>query len=88
MQTTIPTAIHRRCPPCKAIKPVYEELSDKYSNVAFGKIDVDDNSDAALEFQISSVPTFVLFDGETPTERFSGADPSRLEQLLEQLDGK
>jgi thioredoxin 1 len=76
------------CPPCKAIKPLYEELSSKYSNVAFGKVDVDDNSDAALEFNITSVPTFVFFDGEDILERFSGADPKKLESLLQDLDGR
>lgn len=75
-----------RCPPCKAIKPLYEELSSKYPAVAFGKIDIDDNSDAALEFNIVSVPTFVFFDGENIQERFSGADPGKLEKLLEDLD--
>ena len=77
-----------RCPPCKAIKPLYEELSKKYSDVAFGKIDVDENSEAAAEFNISAVPTFVFFDGEEQIERFSGADPNQLESLIKDLDGR
>jgi thioredoxin 1 len=77
-----------RCPPCKAIKPLYEELSEKYSDVAFGKVDVDDNSDAAMEFNISAVPTFVFFDGEEQIERFSGADPNQLESLIKSLDSR
>ncbi|KAG7369742.1 thioredoxin [Nitzschia inconspicua] len=74
------------CPPCKAIKPVYEELSSKHSDIAFGKIDVDENSDAALEFNITSVPTFVFFDGEDIMQRFSGADRTMLEKLLQELE--
>mmetsp|Transcript_15991 Transcript_15991/g.19525 ORF Transcript_15991/g.19525 Transcript_15991/m.19525 type:complete len:128 (-) Transcript_15991:1611-1994(-) len=70
------------CPPCKAIKPVYEELSNTYTNVAFGKVDVDDNSDAALDFQVTSVPTFVLFHKEEVVGRFSGADKNQLEELV------
>ena len=77
-----------RCPPCKAIKPVYEELSTKYGDVAFGKVDVDENSDAAVEFQISAVPTFVFFDGEEAVERFSGADPNKLESLVKDLTAR
>eukprot|EP00429_Kryptoperidinium_foliaceum_P061945 CAMPEP_0176078424 /NCGR_PEP_ID=MMETSP0120_2-20121206/39218_1 /TAXON_ID=160619 /ORGANISM="Kryptoperidinium foliaceum, Strain CCMP 1326" /LENGTH=98 /DNA_ID=CAMNT_0017412169 /DNA_START=236 /DNA_END=532 /DNA_ORIENTATION=+ len=76
------------CPPCKAIKPVYEELAKKYTEVAFGKVDVDDNSDAAVEFEISAVPTFVFFDGEVPVERFSGADPNMLESLVKDLESR
>jgi thioredoxin 1 len=63
-------------------------LSTKYPDVAFGKIDVDDNSDAALEFNITSVPTFVFFDGEDILQRFSGADPKMLENILQELDRK
>lgn len=67
---------------------MYEELSGKYSDVAFGKIDVDDNSDAALEFNINAVPTFIFMDGEEQIERFSGADPNQLESLIKDLDGR
>ena len=76
------------CPPCKAIKPVYEELSKKYDGVAFGKVDVDDNSDAALDFEIAAVPTFVLFDGEKAIDKFSGADPAKLEEKVVDLQGR
>ena len=74
------------CPPCKVISPIYDELSSKYTGIAFGKVDVDDNSDTALEFDITSVPTFVFFDGEDIIERFSGADPNMLEKVLQDLD--
>lgn len=76
------------CPPCKTIAPVYEEMSDKYPKVAFGKVDVDDNSDAAIEFEISAVPTFVLFDGDTAVEKFSGADSAKLEKHVVDLEGR
>jgi thiol-disulfide isomerase/thioredoxin len=75
-----------RCPPCKMIKPVYEELSDKYDDVAFGKIDIDENQDAAMEYQISSVPTFVFFDGKNKYGQFSGADKAQLESVIKDLD--
>jgi thioredoxin 1 len=77
-----------RCPPCKVIKPVYEEMSGKYPGVAFGKVDIDDNSDAAVEFKISAVPTFVFFDGDETIQRFSGADSKALESLVKDLDAR
>ena len=77
-----------RCPPCKVIKPVYEEMSGKYPGVAFGKVDIDDNSDAAMDFEITAVPTFVFFDGEEAIDRFSGADSNRLESLVKDLDAR
>lgn len=74
------------CPPCKAIAPKYEAMSDKYPSVAFGKVDVDDNGEAATEFEIRAVPMFVLFDGETVQNRLSGADAGKLESLIGELE--
>lgn len=76
------------CPPCKVISPVYDDLSKKHAddNIAFGKVDVDENDGAAIDFEISAVPTFVFFDGENVRERFSGADTNQLEQLIANLN--
>lgn len=76
------------CPPCKMIAPIYEELSKEYTSVAFGKVDVDENDGAAMDFQIQAVPTFVLFEGEKAIEKFSGADKTQLENLVKDLDGR
>jgi thioredoxin 1 len=76
------------CPPCKAIKPLYEKMAKEYPDVAFGKVDIDDNGDAATEHNISAVPTFIFFDGEDVIERFSGADSQTLESLVKNLDSK
>jgi len=75
------------CPPCKMISPIYEDLSKKYPKVAFGKIDVDDNQDSAMEFQISAVPTFVFSKGATAVNKFSGADKNQLEKYVQDLEG-
>lgn len=74
------------CPPCKMIKPIYEKMANEYvDSVAFGKIDVDENEDAAVEYEITSVPTFVLFEGQNAIDRFSGADAEKLGQLVKDL---
>ena len=76
------------CPPCKQISPIYDKMSDEYPSIAFGKVDVDENSDAALDFEVNAVPTFVVFDGETATAKFSGADPNKLLNYVKELDAK
>jgi thioredoxin 1 len=53
------------CPPCKMIAPIFEKLSKEHTNVKFVKIDIDDHADAAAEYKIRSVPTFMFFQGET-----------------------
>lgn len=74
------------CQPCRNIKPLYEKLSEKYTDVAFGKVDVDENSDAALDFEVSAVPTFVLFENEHATEKWAGADEEKLERHIQYLN--
>mmetsp|Transcript_4922 Transcript_4922/g.7470 ORF Transcript_4922/g.7470 Transcript_4922/m.7470 type:complete len:133 (+) Transcript_4922:45-443(+) len=73
------------CPPCKMIAPIYTELATKYPDVAFGKVDVDENQDAAVEFQIQAVPTFVFSKNKESVNKFSGADKDQLEKLVQQL---
>ena len=63
-------------------------MSKTYPSVAFGKIDVDDNPDPSLDFEISAVPTFVVFEGEDAIEKFAGADPAKLETLVKALAEK
>eukprot|EP00814_Leptocylindrus_danicus_P012856 CAMPEP_0116020782 /NCGR_PEP_ID=MMETSP0321-20121206/10002_1 /TAXON_ID=163516 /ORGANISM="Leptocylindrus danicus var. danicus, Strain B650" /LENGTH=63 /DNA_ID=CAMNT_0003491539 /DNA_START=329 /DNA_END=520 /DNA_ORIENTATION=+ len=60
-------------------------MSEKHAGVAFGKVDVDDNSDSAVDFEINAVPTFVLFNGENVSNRMSGADSNKLGELIEDL---
>mmetsp|Transcript_18419 Transcript_18419/g.25944 ORF Transcript_18419/g.25944 Transcript_18419/m.25944 type:complete len:145 (+) Transcript_18419:159-593(+) len=70
------------CPPCNTIAPVYENLSNLHPEIAFGKVDVDDNGEAAANFEIKSIPTFIFFDGEETTSRFMGADTKQLETQI------
>lgn len=68
------------------IKPLYEDLAKQYDGkVAFGKVDVDENQDAALEHGISAVPTFFFYEGQEALDTFSGADTTKLEALVKKL---
>ena len=58
------------CGPCQQVAPIFEELSkelnDKYT---FVKLNVDDDRDIAVEYGVSSVPTFVFIkDGQVNKE--------------------
>eukprot|EP00554_Chaetoceros_debilis_P012879 CAMPEP_0194114180 /NCGR_PEP_ID=MMETSP0150-20130528/19206_1 /TAXON_ID=122233 /ORGANISM="Chaetoceros debilis, Strain MM31A-1" /LENGTH=134 /DNA_ID=CAMNT_0038804305 /DNA_START=99 /DNA_END=503 /DNA_ORIENTATION=+ len=74
------------CPPCKMIKPVYTKLAKEYPEIAFGKVDIDEAQDAAMDFEISSVPTFIFFNDKDTIGRFSGADENQLENLIKNLE--
>ena len=72
----------------QVIKPVYEELSNEISDVAMGTVDIDEESDAAMEFEISAVPTFVFFDGEKAVNKMAGADATQLKALIADLKSR
>mgnify|MGYP004662326993 CR=1 FL=1 len=54
------------CGPCRKLGPILEEVETELGDkVNFKKIDTDDNIDAAKEYQVSGLPTLLVFkDGE------------------------
>ncbi|KAK2877068.1 hypothetical protein FQN49_001452 [Arthroderma sp. PD_2] len=59
------------CGPCKAIAPVFESLSGQHSGpkVKFVKVNVDNQQEVAGLFNVTAMPTFVIFkDGEVLRE--------------------
>jgi thioredoxin 1 len=62
------------CGPCKSLTPRLSNLSNKYSDVTFVKVDVDENMDSARELLISTVPTVMIYNGETLVNRSTGAN--------------
>lgn len=73
------------CGPCKMIAPKYSELSAKYPHVGFYSIDVDKMPDAAQEYRVRAMPTFVFCKQGNELERFEGADINMLEATLKRL---
>lgn len=72
------------CGPCKALAPLYEKLSAKYgSRMTFLKVDVDQNQEIAREYEIRAMPTFVFYAKGKEVDRVQGADPSKLENLIQ-----
>ena len=59
------------CNPCKKVKPIAEELIRDGANIKF--IDVDVEIEMAKNFEIMSVPTFVVMRDNTEIHRASGA---------------
>lgn len=49
------------CSPCLMMAPVFEELSKEMTNVNFCKLNVDENPRVAQEYEIRSIPTFLIF---------------------------
>lgn len=49
------------CGPCKSFAPIYEEVSNEYDDVVFGKIDTEAEQELGSHFQIRSIPTLMIF---------------------------
>jgi thioredoxin 1 len=60
------------CNPCKKVKPIVEELNSEMKD-KIKIIDVDDNFKKVQEFEIKSVPTFVVLVDGKEVERRTGA---------------
>ena len=50
------------CGPCKMLGPVLENVAERYKDVKFVKIDVDECPNISKEFSIMSVPTLIKFE--------------------------
>lgn len=72
------------CGPCKAIGPVIEELATAFKDqVRVGKLNIDDNPNAAKTYGVMSIPTLVLFKGGNVIDKVIGLVPKgRLEELI------
>ena len=72
------------CGPCKMITPILEELaSEQAGKITVAKLNVDENPDLAMRYNVMSIPTILVFkDGEV-AKRLVGAKPKSA--LLQEL---
>lgn len=49
------------CGPCKQFASTYDEISKKFENIVFTKINTEDEQELAGHFQIRSIPTLMIF---------------------------
>jgi thioredoxin 1 len=77
------------CGPCRMIAPMVEELAvENTGSVKVGKINIDDNPQMAQKFNVSSIPTIMVFKGGEVVGRMVGGVPKhKLQELLDEAKG-
>jgi len=70
------------CGPCHAIAPTYEKLSKEYTNTNFLKCDVDEVKEVAIEYKVTTMPTFIFIKQGQQVARVKGANRALLESTL------
>jgi thioredoxin 1 len=70
------------CQPCKAIQPAVDELAKQNPDVIIVRVDVDDNPESASKYQVTAIPTFILFKNGVQAGMVRGANLSGVKQLI------
>lgn len=76
------------CGPCRMIAPIIDQIAQEFEGkLKVGKLDVDEETEAAMAYGVQSIPTLILFKDGVEIERVVGAQnkPYLLELLSKYL---
>ena len=73
------------CGPCKMIAPVVEEIANEFEGrVKAGKVNVDEEAELSINYQVMSIPTILIFENGEITNKAIGYRSK--EELIELLN--
>jgi len=74
------------CGPCNMLSPIIEQLAGEKPNINFAKLNVDQNRNIPMKYQIMSIPTLLYFkDGKLADKTLGALPKKQLESRLEKL---
>jgi thioredoxin 1 len=74
------------CGPCRTFGPIYEQVSERHTDVVFGKIDTEAEQQLAAQFGIRSIPTLAILRDNVLLFSQPGVVPAEaLEDLIGQV---
>ncbi len=84
-KTTIVDFFATWCGPCRMLAPIFGEVgNEKASEANFLKVNVDDFDDLAAKYNVSSIPTIIVFKNGEEVHRVSGfQDKAKLINLVD-----
>lgn len=63
------------CGPCRAVSPIVEKISEEKTDWSFFSVNVDEEPALSNAFQVSSIPTLLVFENGEYKGRVIGAKP-------------
>ncbi|HPR99183.1 MAG TPA: thioredoxin, partial [Methanomassiliicoccales archaeon] len=62
------------CGPCRMLAPIVEQLSEEFEGkIKFGKMNTDENENTPMKFNITAIPTMLVFKNGAQLDRIVGA---------------
>ncbi|MGV8881389.1 MAG: thioredoxin [Rhodoglobus sp.] len=66
------------CGPCKAVSPILDAIAEEHSDkIKIVKVNVDDNPELSMKYQITSIPAMKIFRGGEVVKTVIGAKPKQ-----------
>ena len=72
------------CGPCRMMSPIIDEIAEEKTGIKVGKVNVDDNQELAVKYNVMSIPTIMIFENGIPKKTFIGVTDKN--EILEQLN--
>ncbi len=90
-QATVPVVIDvyaNWCGPCRAMKPIFVELSEENSSVKFVKINADNAKELISQLKVTGLPTFIFFkDGKEVGRHVGSIQKDDLQKEITKIFG-
>lgn len=72
------------CGPCQVTAPVIDQIAEERKETSFVKVDVDKNGQIASQYNVFSIPTFIIFNQGKVITQFTGAMGK--ERFIEEIE--
>ena len=83
-KTTIVDFYADWCGPCKMMSPVIDTIAEEnVENIKVGKVNVDENQELAMKYNVMSIPTILVFKNGNIVKTFVGVTPKQeIEEVI------
>ena len=71
------------CGPCRMLGPVIDEIAQEREDILVCKVNVDEEPELAIRYNVATIPTVMIFNGGEVTNKTLGVQPK--EHLLDLL---